>query len=53
VVELNRPGKALDLIAEVSMAKLPEPQALLVRKIAATARQMQNEGVIELDVERW
>jgi hypothetical protein len=32
VVELNRPGQALELIAEVDPAKLPEPQALLAKK---------------------
>jgi hypothetical protein len=26
---------------------------LLAKKIATKARQMQNEGVVELDVETW
>lgn len=53
VVELGRPGKALDLLAEVDMTKQPEAQTALVKKIAAKARQMQNEGEVELDVEAW
>jgi hypothetical protein len=53
VVELGRPGKALDLLAEVDSNKFPEQQQALIKKIAARARQMQDEGVVELDVETW
>jgi hypothetical protein len=53
VVELNRPGKALDILGEVNIARLPEQQAILAKRITAKARQMQEEGVVELDVETW
>ena len=53
VVELQRPGKALDLLAEVDEAKLPEKQAGLVKRIERKALEMQQEGVVELDVEGW
>jgi hypothetical protein len=53
VVELGRPGKALDLLSDVDSTKLPEQQQILVKKITAKAQQMQNEGVVELDVETW
>jgi membrane associated rhomboid family serine protease len=53
VVELQRPGKALDLLAEVDADKLPEKQATLVKRIQAKALQMQEEGVVELDLDTW
>lgn len=53
VVELQRPGKALDLLAEVDLAKQPEKQAVLVKRIERKALEMQQEGVVELDVETW
>jgi membrane associated rhomboid family serine protease len=53
VVELSRPGKALELLAGVDDAALPEKQATLANRIRAKARQMQDEGVVELDVDTW
>jgi membrane associated rhomboid family serine protease len=53
VVELQRPGKALDLLAEVDESALSEAQASLLDRIVAKARQMQAEGTVELDVETW
>jgi membrane associated rhomboid family serine protease len=53
VVELNRPGKALDLLAEVNATKLPDEHAILGKKVAAKARRMQEEGTVELDVDTW
>jgi membrane associated rhomboid family serine protease len=53
VVELERPGKALDLLAEVDKSKLPEQHVALAKRIAAKARQMQAEGTVEFDTEAW
>jgi membrane associated rhomboid family serine protease len=53
VVELHRPGKALDLLAGVTLSKLPEQHAALVKRIRAKAHAMEAEGVVELDVETW
>ena len=53
VVELEKPGKALDLLAEVDVGRLPEKHAALVRKITAKAEAMQAVGVVELDAEGW
>jgi membrane associated rhomboid family serine protease len=52
-VELQRPGKALELLADVDKTKLAEQQALLVRRITAKAHALQAEGTVELDVETW
>jgi membrane associated rhomboid family serine protease len=49
----QRPGKAIELLAKVNRAKLQEKQAEFVNRILAKARQMQDEGVVELDVEGW
>jgi hypothetical protein len=53
VVELNRPAKALELLADTDTQKLPPSQATLVTRITAKARQMQSEGVLELDTDGW
>jgi hypothetical protein len=53
VVELNRPGKALELLSELDAASLPNEHVMLARKIRTKARQMQSEGVLELDSEDW
>ena len=53
VIELQRPGKSLDLLAHVNTAKLPEQQGTLVKRIAAKARQLQAEGTVELDDDKW
>jgi rhomboid family protein len=53
VVELNRPGKALDLLQHVDFPRLPPAQTDLAKKLAAKAKQMQAEGVIEFDDDTW
>jgi len=53
VVELGRPGKALDLLAEVDATLLPQQHAQLVTCIMAKAHAMQEEGIVELEVETW
>jgi membrane associated rhomboid family serine protease len=53
VVELQRPGKALDILAEIDARRLPPDQVALAKKIAAKAQQMQLDGHVELDTEGW
>jgi membrane associated rhomboid family serine protease len=53
VVELQRPGKALDLLAAVDKSKLSDQHSQLINRITAKAQAMQAEGVVELDVETW
>jgi hypothetical protein len=53
VVELQRPGKALDLLAHVDQSKLTEQHAKLAKRIAIKAHAMQSEGVVELDLDTW
>jgi len=53
VVELKRPGQALDLLRALDLEKLPKKSIALVQKIAQHAKKMQSEGVIELENEAW
>lgn len=53
VVELNRPGRALDYLGEVNAKALPPKKLELAKKIAAKAEAMQAEGVVELDDGVW
>jgi membrane associated rhomboid family serine protease len=53
VVELERPGKALDLLAAIDIKKLPAEQARLAQRITAKAKQMQDEGTVEFDTDAW
>lgn len=53
VVELGRPGRALELLADVNTAALPPAHASLVKKIEAKAEQMQADGELELEAEEW
>ena len=53
VVELGRPGRALDLIAAVDAEALPEQHRQFAAKIARRAHQMQSEGFVELDDDNW
>jgi membrane associated rhomboid family serine protease len=53
LVELNRPGKALELLTAVDAARLPEPQRALAKKIAAVATQRHAEGEYEVDNDSW
>jgi membrane associated rhomboid family serine protease len=53
VVELQRPGKALELLADVDKSKLTEQHTTLAKRIVAKARQLQAEGTVELDDDAW
>lgn len=53
VVELNRPGRALDYLEQVDARSLPPKQLELARKVAAKANAMQQEGIVELDDAGW
>jgi membrane associated rhomboid family serine protease len=53
VVQLQRPGKALDILDEIDQMRLAADQATLAKKIEAKAQQMQAEGVVEFDTEEW
>lgn len=53
VVELDRPGRALELLSATNTAQLTDPQRGLAKKIAARARQMQAAGEVELDDGAW
>jgi hypothetical protein len=53
VVELNRPGKALEILDDVQVPGLTPEQAALLKRISAKAHQLQDEGVVELDVDTW
>jgi membrane associated rhomboid family serine protease len=53
VVELQRPGRAIDLLGRVDAKSLPPNHAELVKKIKARAFALQSEGIVELDNEAW
>jgi membrane associated rhomboid family serine protease len=53
VVQLQRPGKALELLKEINPRRLSADEQTLGRKIAIKAQQMQAEGIIELDTKDW
>jgi membrane associated rhomboid family serine protease len=53
VVALNRPGRALDLLAALDSAKLTPEQSQLSRQIARKAESMQAVGTVELDDGGW
>lgn len=49
VVEIERPGYALELLEGVDANRLKPEQQQLAKKLSVKAKQMQNEGVVELD----
>ncbi|MGI9429311.1 MAG: rhomboid family intramembrane serine protease [Bythopirellula sp.] len=53
VVELHKPGRALELLQALDLRQLPDKTLALVKKIALRAKQMQAEGVVELDDDQW
>jgi hypothetical protein len=53
VMELDRPAKARELLAALDASALRPEHAKLAGKIATKARQMQAEGVVELDADVW
>lgn len=50
VTKLERPGYALELLAEVDIERIKDPQQQLMQKIAKKARLMRAAGVVELDL---
>lgn len=53
VVELDRPGRALDLLHAMDLKRLAPQQLQLAKKIAAKAKQQQAEGLVEIDDGAW
>jgi membrane associated rhomboid family serine protease len=53
LVELEKPNRAIDLLAPLDGAKLPPPQDALRRKIRAVAQKQIDEGFVEVDDQRW
>ena len=53
VLELNRPGKAIDLLRPLQPQQLPESLLTAAQQIARRAQQMQAEGTIEFDTDDW
>ena len=53
VMELDRPGRALELLAKANLDALPDKQQHLAAKITRRAEQMQAGGVVELDDGAW
>jgi hypothetical protein len=53
VVELQRPGRALDLLDRINVKTLPPAHVELIKKIKAKALALQSEGTVELDDEAW
>ena len=53
VVELQKPGRAIELLQGLNLRELPEKTLGLVKKIALRAKQMQAAGVVELDDDQW
>lgn len=53
VLELQKPGRALDLLTTLDLQRLSPKALSLVKKIALRAKHMQAEGVVELDDEAW
>jgi hypothetical protein len=53
VTDLERPGKALDLLEDVDTSGLSPESMAVVASIAARARQMQEEGTFEIASDTW
>ncbi len=49
VVEIERPGYALELLTGIDSNRIKEEQRSLAKKLVTKARRMQEEGVVELD----
>jgi hypothetical protein len=49
VLELEKPARAIELLRQVNFAKQPDEKKQLAKKIHTRARQMQAEGVYEVD----
>jgi membrane associated rhomboid family serine protease len=53
VVELERPRKALELLAGVNLRALPAESTRVTKMIIARAKQMLADGTIEIDSDTW
>ncbi len=53
LMELDRPGRAIELLAGLDVAVLPPPQETLRRKIIAAAERKISEGALEVDDGGW
>lgn len=53
VVELGRPGRALELLDQVDAPALPAQRQRLCAKVRARAEQLRDEGEVELDDDAW
>ena len=53
VAELQRPARAMELLHAVDYSQQPKNHVALANKIAKKARQLQEEGVYELDDDQW
>lgn len=53
VVELGRPGRAVDLMRDIDSRGLDESQQALAQKLLAKARRMRLDGHVELDDDKW
>lgn len=53
LVELDRPGRALELLDGLGLAALPPQQETLRGKIAAAAKRKVNAGDLEVDDGAW
>lgn len=53
VAKLERPGRALELLGQVQAESLNEKQLMTAKRVAMKAREMQQEGLVELDDGGW
>lgn len=53
VTKLDRPGRALELLANVNSERLTDKQRAAAKQVLSGARAMQAEGVVELDDGGW
>jgi membrane associated rhomboid family serine protease len=53
VTKLDRPGRALELLANVNAEHLTDKQRAAAKQVLSGARAMQAEGVVELDDGGW
>ncbi|MEM8945260.1 MAG: rhomboid family intramembrane serine protease [Planctomycetota bacterium] len=53
VLELEKPGRAIELLKRLDLRAIPPERLDPVKKIAQKAKRMQAEGIVELDDDRW
>ena len=49
IVELERPGKALEILDQIDAKKLKEPQQIMWKKLRIVGQRQVAEGVLEVD----